>query len=235
MQSEKLASVGRLASSIAHEINNPLEAVTNLLFLLNNIVPDGEARNYLRMAQEELSRVSQIVIHTLRFHKQSTKRTQANIQDVLRSVLTVYQARLHNSDIEVTLRSSEATLFCFEGEIRQIVLNLFSNAYDAVRPEQGRIELRCRNATSYSTGISGVRITIADNGPGIEESVRKRLFQPFVSTKGITGTGLGLWITQDLVRKNDGTVRIRTCTVGHGRGTVFSLHFPHRSQLLSDG
>lgn len=227
IQNEKLASVGRLASSIAHEINNPLEAVTNLLYLLETNVAEPQARNYLRMAQEELARVAVIVTHTLRFHKQSTARSDANLPEVLRSVLTLYKARLQNAGIQVSLQSNETYLFCYEGEVRQILLNLISNAYEAVRLRGGRIELRCMRATRMATGQTGVRITIADNGPGIDASVRSRLFEPFVTTKGITGTGLGLWITRDLVAKNGGMIRVRTRSEAGRSGTVLSLWFPH--------
>jgi PAS domain S-box-containing protein len=226
IQTEKLASVGRLASSIAHEINNPLEAVTNLLYLLETSVNSSEESTYVQMAQAELARVSQIVTHTLRFHKQSTARTEANVDEILRSVLALYHGRLHQSGIEVVLRSRAASLFCFEGEIRQIIANLFSNAYDAVKPLGGRIELRAAPVTASLTGIPGVRITVADSGPGIDASVRPRLFEPFVTTKGITGTGLGLWITRGLVEKNGGTIRVRTRTAAGASGTLVAVWLP---------
>jgi PAS domain S-box-containing protein len=231
LQSEKLASVGRLASSIAHEINNPLESVTNLLYLLENSVMTPETVSYVRTAQEELARVSQIVTHTLRFHKQSTARADTNLNEVLRSVLALYKARLQHSEVDVTFRSKASEFFCYEGEVRQIFSNLFSNAFDAVKPERGRILISCRNATLFSTGTLGVRITIADTGPGIHSSVRKRLFEPFVTTKGITGTGLGLWIARDLVEKNGGYIRLRTRANPTCSGTVVSVWFPHRYPL----
>jgi PAS domain S-box-containing protein len=228
VQNEKLASVGRLASSIAHEINNPLEAVTNLLYLLECSVTTPEAGGYVRVAQEELARVSQIVTHTLRFHKQSTARTNANLDEVLRSVLTLYRGRLQHSEMGVALEATACHLYCYEGEIRQIFANLFANAFDAVRAQRGRIHIRCRNATRFSTRERGVRISIADTGPGVHASIRERLFEPFVTTKGMTGTGLGLWITRDLVEKNGGNIRLRTNTGPACSGTVVSVWFPHR-------
>ena len=228
IQTEKLASVGRLASSIAHEINNPLEAVTNLLYLLETSVNSSEAIGYVQTAQAELARVSQIVTHTLRFHKQSTARTEANMDEILRSVLALYHGRLHQSGIEVVLRSRATSLFCFEGEIRQIIANLFSNAYDAVKPKGGRIELRAAPITAVQTGILGVRITVADSGPGIDASLRPRLFEPFVTTKGITGTGLGLWITRGLIEKNSGTIRMRTRTSPGSSGTCITVWLPSK-------
>jgi PAS domain S-box-containing protein len=227
IQSEKLASVGRLASSIAHEINNPLEAVTNLLYLLESSVTTPETAGFVRLAQEELARVSQIVTHTLRFHKQSTGRTAADLNEAVRSVLALYRARLQHSEMDLILRATASPILCYEGEIRQIFANLFSNAFDAVKPRRGCIQIRCRDATRFSTGERGVRVSIADTGPGIHPSVRKRLFEPFVTTKGITGTGLGLWITRDLVEKNGGIIRLRTRTTPPHSGTVVSVWFPH--------
>lgn len=228
-QNEKLASVGRLASSIAHEINNPLESVTNLLYLLERSLTKPEESGYVRLAQEELARVSQIVTHTLRFHRQSTARVHASLDELVQSVLTVYRGRLQNSGVEVILQSQAAQLFCYEGEIRQILANLISNAFDAVKPKRGRIQIRCRDATRFSTGQRGVRISIADSGPGVHPSVHARLFEPFVTTKGITGTGLGLWITRDLVKKNGGYIRLRTRTNPARCGTVVSIWFAHCS------
>jgi PAS domain S-box-containing protein len=227
LQSEKLASVGRLASSIAHEINNPLEAVTNLLYLLGSAVTTPETKGFVRLAQEELARVSQIVTHTLRFHKQSTARTDTSLNEVLRSVLALYRGRLQPSEIDVTLQATASHLYCYEGEIRQIFANLFSNAFDAMKSHRGRIHIRCRDATRFSSGERGVRVSIADTGPGIHPSIRKRLFEPFVTTKGITGTGLGLWITRDLVEKNGGIIHLRTRTIPAPSGTVVSVWFSH--------
>jgi signal transduction histidine kinase len=108
---------------------------------------------------------------------------------------------------------------------------LFSNAFDAVRPQRGRIQIRCRDVTRFSTGERGVRISIADTGPGIHPSVRDRLFEPLVTTKGITGTGLGLWIVHDLVEKNGGNIQLRTRTTPASSGTVVSVWFPHRDPI----
>ena len=227
IQSEKLASVGRLASSIAHEINNPLESVVNLLYILDSPMTPPQPRHYVRMAQDEIARVSEIVTHTLRFHRQSTDRTLVNITEALQSVLTLYRARLQHSGIQVSLqRKDAAPLLCFEGELRQILVNLMGNAFDAMKPSGGRLVLRNRNAAHPVTGQPGIRITVADTGPGIDANVRQRIFEPFVTTKGITGTGLGLWVTRNLVSKNAGNIRFRTSTRESGSGTVFFLWFP---------
>lgn len=226
IQSEKLASVGRLASSVAHEINNPLEAVTNLLYILGSQASTPDTQALIRTAQEELDRVSQIVTHTLRFYRQSSSRTELDLGTLFVSALALYRARLANCGVAVLIKRSDASaLFCYEGEIRQIVLNIVGNAFDAMR-SGGRLIVSHRDATLWSSGARGVRITIADTGTGIETSIIRRIFEPFFTTKGIGGTGLGLWITQELVEKNGGTIRIRSRVDPGKSGTVFTLLFP---------
>lgn len=233
LQSEKLASVGRLASSIAHEINNPLEAVTNLLYILAHEVTEPNAKELIQSAQDELARVSQIATHTLRFHRQSTNASELNLANLFESVIALYRARLRNCDITAAVGPSNAkTLYCHEGELRQIVLNIVGNAVDAMK-HGGTLALRCREATLWSTGQQGVRITIGDNGTGMEAATQHRIFEPFFSTKGIGGTGLGLWVAQDLVQKNRGSMRVRSAKTATLHGTVFSLFFPHASPRRS--
>ncbi len=226
LQNEKLASVGRLASSIAHEINNPLESVTNLLYILGLRV-DAENRELVSTAQEELARVSQIATHTLRFHKQSSNRTWVDLGALCDSVLGLYRARLGNAGIIVVNDSrSVSPLLCFEGELRQVLVNLVANAFDAMRTG-GRLTIRSREMTLWPSGVKGVRMTVADTGTGMDATARQHLFEPFFSTKGIAGTGLGLWISKDLVEKNQGRIKIRSST-GPGRcGTAVTISFPN--------
>jgi PAS domain S-box-containing protein len=227
LQSEKLASVGRLASSIAHEINNPLEAITNLLFILDLKAPTSEFKGLIRTAQEELARVSQITTHTLRFHRQSTKPTEVDVKQLLESVLVLYRPRLQNSSIVGRVDRADASLLlCHDGELRQIILNLVGNAVDAMKTG-GRLLLRCREATDVKNGGKGVRITIADTGTGMDQQTVKRIFEPFFTTKGIGGTGLGLWVTLDLVHKSFGSIRVRSSNLPNRHGSVFALYFPH--------
>ena len=226
LQNEKLASVGRLASSIAHEINNPLEAVTNLLYILESRV-EGETRELVMTAQEELARVSQIATQTLRFHKQSSGRTKVDLGALCSSVLSLYRGRFESSGIATLNDSRNASrLLCFEGELRQVLVNLVSNAFDAMRAG-GRLTLRIRDVILEPSGVSGVRITVADTGSGMNREALDRLFEPFFSTKGIGGTGLGLWITMDLVQKNEGRIKIRSNDTPGKSGTVAMLVFPH--------
>ena len=224
IQTEKLASVGRLASSIAHEINNPLEAITNLLYILAGEVESPKAKNLVQTAQDELARVSHIATHTLQFHRQSSNRTPLDLRVLFESVVGLYRARLSNSGITTEIETNRASSFyCYEGELRQIIVNIVANAYDAMK-NGGRLLLRARDATDWRTGAKTVRLTVADTGIGIDKEILCRMFEPFFTTKGIGGTGLGLWITQGLVKNNRGTVQVRS-TTSRKSGTVVVLRF----------
>jgi signal transduction histidine kinase len=228
LQSEKLASVGRLASSIAHEINNPLEAMTNLLYILETQYTDPKAKEFVAMAQEELARVSHIATHTLRFHKQSTGKTSLDLSALTESVFGLYRGRLKNQNITTVNDSGGVSpLYCFENELRQVFVNLVSNAFDAMRTG-GQLTIRSRDTTLYPSGRKGVRITVADTGTGMTAEIVAQLFEPFFSTKGIGGTGLGLWISRDLIQKNGGRIQVRSRDRIRQSGTVMSMTFPHR-------
>jgi PAS domain S-box-containing protein len=229
--SEKLASVGRLASSIAHEINNPLESITNLLYILETQVKEPSARSLVLTAQEELARVSQITTQTLRFHRQSSNKTRVDVSVLLRSILTLYRARMLNSNIvPIFSHSNSSPLLCFESELRQILTNLIGNAVDAMRERGGRLQIRTKDGTLWTSGRKGVRIIVADNGSGMDKITLSRIFEPFFTTKGIGGTGLGLWISHDLVIKNLGSISVRTSNDPLKHGSVFVLSFPHAEQ-----
>jgi signal transduction histidine kinase len=226
IQSEKLAAVGRLASSIAHEINNPLEAVTNLVYLAQVSSPEGQAKKYLQSAEIELRRVSAIASQTLRFHKQSTSPVLATCDSLIGGPLSLYQGRLRNSNIQVIQRMrAKRPVECFEGEIRQAIANLIANAIDAMHPQGGTLLLRSRKGIDWRTNRPGLVITIADTGAGISRQTMSRLFEPFFTTKGYGGTGLGLWITHGIVTRNQGRILLRSKP---GRGTVVSIFLPFR-------
>ncbi|HXC97328.1 MAG TPA: PAS domain-containing protein [Edaphobacter sp.] len=238
LQSEKLAAVGRLASSISHEINNPLEAITNLLYLiaLSDDLPDS-IRHYVQIAQAELSRVCQIATQTLRFHRQAVRATDVGADDLVGAVLDLYHGRLANSNIEVDATyATGSTILCFENDIRQVLNNLIANAIDAMR-HGGRLIVRAHDATNYSVehpeGRSGIRITIADTGHGMSPTVRARLFEPFYTTKDLNGTGLGLWISAGIVKRHHGRLTFRTSEDPVRHGTVFSLFLPRVEAPLS--
>lgn len=227
LQSEKLAAVGRLAASIAHEINNPLESVTNLLYLARRSGDLKEVQDYLDTAERELRRVSVISSQTLRFHKQSTKPRPVTSEDLIVSVLSIYQGRLINSGIVVVQdRATEQPVECFDGEIRQVLNNLVGNAIDAMHPLGGRLVIRSKKSTNWRTGQKGIAMTVADTGAGMSADVRRRAFDAFYTTKGIGGTGLGLWVSKEIVNRHNGTLRFRSSERADRRGTVFSLFLP---------
>jgi PAS domain S-box-containing protein len=231
-ESEKLAAVGRLAGSIAHEINNPLEAVTNLLYLVGNQVTDLPLKQLVATAQEELARVSHMVTHTLRFHRQATRPTATLAASVMESVLALYRGRIVNADVKVETRYRAAKpLLCYEGEIRQVLANLVGNALDA-SSRGGRLMFREREGTDWKSGTKGVWVTIADTGSGMNDETRRKAFKAFFTTKGIGGTGLGLWISEEIVQRHGGHMKVRSRpakekTGSTKSGTVFMMFLPY--------
>ncbi len=236
-RTEKLAATGRLAASIAHEINNPLEAITNLLFLLQNFCQlDETATNYVAMAQHEARRIAEITQQTLRFYRQSTLPTRANLGELLDSVLSIYNGRLNTMNIRVEREYDAALdLFCFAGELRQVFANLVGNALDA-SSAGGRLVVRARRSHNWKDRArSGVRFTVADTGTGMEPEVRERAFEAFFTTKEVTGTGLGLWVSQEMIVKHHGLVHLRSRTAISGKpgGTVFQIFIPDDASLAT--
>jgi signal transduction histidine kinase len=234
-EAEKLAVTGRLAATLAHEVNNPLEAVMNILFLLGNDESlTDNSREFLKLAEEELLRVTHITRQTLAFYRETANPIPVHLDDQVRQVIRVFQPKLNAKRIGVEFSSTaDAEYVIHAGEFKQIVTNLLANAIDAVGRE-GRIAIRVRPSRNWdSTGDPGFRITIADNGTGISRTDRKRLFQPFFTTKGQRGTGLGLWVTQGLVTKHGGSLKMHSCTRTKRRGTTFSIFFPSIWQVTS--
>ncbi|HEX4039841.1 MAG TPA: ATP-binding protein [Acidobacteriaceae bacterium] len=229
-RTEKLAATGRLAASIAHEINNPLEAVTNLLYLIRqeNLTPS--TAHFAEMAQQEVTRVSEITQQTLRFYRQSTLPGRANVRELLDSVLTLHLGRVQTLQVDLQREYGEGLeLFCFAGEMRQLFANLIGNALDAMTPAGGRLVVRAQRVGRDETPgnpVSGIRVTVADTGCGITTEARRHIFEPFFTTKEATGTGLGLWVSEQIIRKHHGSVRVRSRSDGAGTGTVFSIFFP---------
>jgi PAS domain S-box-containing protein len=227
LHSEKLAAVGRLASSISHEINNPLESVTNLLYIIatdENLPHD--TKGYVETAQEELSRVSQIATQTLRFHRQAANPTEVTAAALVQAVLDLYQGRLHNSGIRVeTQYRTDARIICFENDLRQVLNNLIANAIDAMEGG-GRLVVRANASHHAVTGKVWVRLTIADTGHGMTKATQARIFDPFFTTKDLNGTGLGLWISSEIIERHHGKLRVRSSKAAGHRGTVFTLVLP---------
>jgi signal transduction histidine kinase len=235
-RSEKLATAGRLAASIAHEINNPLAGVVNSLYLalLDDSLKDS-TRTYLKMAEQELMRVSHITTQTLRFHRQSNSPTRTELCDLVDSVLALFGRRLANKGIRVENECEpDATVVCFADEVRQVIANLVGNSLDAT-PEGGVLLLRVRTSTTWNQKpVAGVRITVADTGHGIAPRLLERIFEPFISTKDETGIGLGLWVSDGIVRKHGGTIRVRSRATVQPTGTVFMIFIPAASSRKSD-
>ena len=242
-RTEKLAVTGRLAASIAHEINNPLEAITNLLFLLRNFseLPDA-AQQYVSMAEYEVHRIAEITQQTLRFYRQPTQPARTTLAELLDPVLSLYQTRLNALNIRVERDyDAEMTLFCFAGEIRQVFANLVGNAIDA-SSDGGRLVVRARRSRHWKNrSQTGVRFAIADTGAGMEPEVREHIFEAFFTTKETTGTGLGLWVSHEIILKHHGLVHVRSRAAASdsvaaqkSSGTVFQIFLPDGPGLAGE-
>jgi PAS domain S-box-containing protein len=230
-ESEKLAAVGRLASSIAHEINNPLESVMNLLYLARQTKDHVEMQRYLNVADQELRRVALITAQSLRFYKQSTRPRAAQPAELLDSVLSMYAGQLENAHVKVTREDrAESAIVCLDSEIRQVLNNLVRNAIDAMRATGGRLRVRSRDATEWRTGARGVLITVADTGSGMSRETQRNIYTAFFTTKGIGGTGLGLWISGEIVNRHHGRLLVRSSQRPERSGAVFELFLPYQGR-----
>jgi len=228
VQSEKLAAVGRLASSIAHEINNPLEAVTNLLYLARSAAVAPLTKEYLEQADGELRRISAIASQTLRFHRQASSPQAIQARELFASVLGIFDRRMKN--LGVTVEASYCAtcpVVCFDGDVRQVLNNLVGNALDSMT-EGGRLLVRSHDSTEWKTKRKGMVLTVADTGCGMSRETTARIYEPFFTTKGDSGTGLGLWVSAEVVRRHKGSLQVRS---REGAGTVFRLFLPYESQL----
>lgn len=232
-RTEKLAAAGRLAATIAHEINNPLAAVMNALYLaMLDESLSAETREYLRIAEQELTRAAHVTTQTLQFHRHTTMPAMADLAEVMDSAVALFATRFRAAEVEITCDyDTQTLLYCCGDELRQVFANLLSNALDAMR-HGGRVRVRVRDAHARDeTRRPGLRVTIADTGSGIPKHVMARVYEPFLSTKEATGTGLGLWVTENIVRKHGGTIQLRSrsredAPDGVATGTVFRLFFP---------
>jgi PAS domain S-box-containing protein len=226
---EKLAVTGRLAASIAHEIHNPLDSVANLHFLLASEPSAAKRAEYLALAQQELSRTLQISRAMLSLYRESQVPVQVNLQELIGSVLLLLDRKIRDQGVSVEQRFTQPTeVLGFPGELRQVFTNLIANATEAAG-SRGRVRIQVRPA-SPGDGRAGVLVEIADNGPGIASHVEKKLFQPFITTKGERGTGLGLWVSLGIVQKHGGTVRITNSTQGDLQGALVRVYLPEKPQ-----
>ena len=234
-ESEKLAAMGRVAGIIAHEINNPLAAITNLFYLLRNHPSlSDDARTYADMAEQELKRVSHITRQTLSFYRESKQPIQVVLPELLDDVLELQLRVLNTNRISVRREYvSPAAVTGFPVELRQVFLNLINNAIQAM-PEGGVLGIRVREATDWSRNLRGALISVIDSGQGIHPNIADQLFQPFFSTKSTKGTGLGLWISNGIVQKYNGRIAYRSMNTMKGCITCFRVFLPG-SRTLDSG
>jgi len=228
LDNQKLMGIGRLAASIAHEINNPLESVTNLLYLLRNEGSlSSNAEGYVELAERELGRVAQISKQTLNFYRETQSPVQIRPADLLDEVLVLYSRRIEEKRIQVVRQyKADVSLLVFPGEMRQVLSNLVTNAIEAC-PIGGKLVLRVNRSRRWSDeGIEGVRVVVADNGCGIPADIRQHLGQLFYTTKGQRGTGLGLWVTRAILKRYGGEIQLFSSTQAHRHGTCFSIFLP---------
>ena len=228
-KAERLGAAGKIAASISHEINNPLEAVTNLLYLVERGEIGKTEAEYLQSAQSELRRIAEITTHTLKFYKQQSAPSSTELPELFESALSVFAKRLRGSGISVEKHwDSEAPkVVCRAGEIRQVFANLIGNAIDAM-PTGGSLLLAVR-----ADGQGGAEVEVSDTGLGISEEAQKRIFEPFFTTKGVSGTGLGLSICAEILERHGGTLRFSSSTESGHSGTRFRLYLPRALQADS--
>ena len=228
-KSEKLAAVGQMSSAIAHEINNPLEAVINLLYLVKTAQSIDEMRTYSSLAEQEIMRISVITMQTLRFHKYQAEAGPVYLHETIPDVLRLYASRFESRKVEVKLRIRETPVaMLFEGDLRQVLNNLVRNAYDAM-PRGGKLHVRLRPARCPKRDVPGLRISVADTGTGFLPKMKNHLFEPFHTSKEVTGTGLGLWVSKGIMDKHGGCIQMKSKLQEQSpefHGTMFSLWLP---------
>ena len=236
LRSEKLASVGRMAAVIAHEINNPLAATMNAVYLALNTkdLPD-DARRFLEMGDEELKRIAHITRQSLGFYRESNAPARMTVQTVLDSVVNLLASRIKAKHATIERQWEEdVEITAVAGELRQVFSNLLANSLDAL-DDHGTVKLRVSSGTGLKNGGRCVRVTVADNGKGIAANLRPHIFEPFFTTKGTIGTGLGLWVTKEIIDKHGGTIQVRSNTRELRRGTVFSVVLPVEPTAVARG
>ena len=231
IESEKLADLGRMASSIAHEINNPLEHVSNLIHLVRQHDNHAEVQRMLDLAEQELRRVVDIASQTLRFQRAALIPKPVSCAHLFTTVMDMYRARVKTARISVHKRKrAERPLVCLEGDVRQVLNNLIGNAIDAM-PDGGSLFLRSRETSELGTGRRGLCFTVADTGCGMTRDTKKNVFKAFFTTKGTTGSGLGLWISAEIMQRHHGSIRIRSSQSDRHRGTVVTLFLPYEFRV----
>jgi PAS domain S-box-containing protein len=240
LANEKLAVAGRLAATIAHEIHNPLDSVANLLYLLQNEPKEEESKQFLQMAHTELARVTQISRAMLSLYRESTAPVRVNIKEMIDDLLLLLQRRFQILGVTVsTDLPPEIAVEGFPAELRQVFTNLIINAAEAAG-HGGSVAVRtiaqpAGTTASGQTTEAGAIVEIEDTGPGIPNEVRQHLFQPFFTTKGERGTGLGLWVSQGIISKHAGTIDLDSRTEGPGHGTTARVFLAYKPVINPGG
>lgn len=232
LRAEKLAVAGRLAASVAHEINNPLEAIVNMLYLIGMSNSAEESRARASQALQQLMRVSMMVQSTLIFHRETGGAKEALLSEVLDSVLDMFRGKLQNLAVAVEMKpGQEFPIVCMPGEAQQIFANLIANSLEAMQ-KNGRLTMRLRPSLDWrDRDAKGMRVTIRDTGTGIDRVTLTHIFEPFFTTKNGTGTGLGLWVVQQLLERQRGCIHVWSSQRVGSSGTVFSVFLPFREPV----
>ena len=225
--SEKLAATGRMAATIAHEINNPLEAVMNLLYLIETGTDSSDdVLKLATQAQTELARVAHIARQTLAFYRDSTRPLDVDLHEIIDSLLDIYKREIQDKGLAVSMQIEDGlTVHGFAGELRQVFANLIRNAVEAIQAK-GSLQIRGKKESD-----GRVLITVKDSGPGVPASIQERIFEPFFTTKGVNGTGLGLWVTQGIVQKHGGVITVASPPNGGVSGAEFTILLPKEIKL----
>ena len=234
-RSEKLAAAGRLAASIAHEINNPLEAISNAIYLARSS-PSSEIPLYLKLADEELARVAQITKQTLGFYRETATPGVVKLSVLLDGLLILFNRKLEEKNLSIKKQyRDELDIWGLEGELRQVFANQIANAIYAM-PRNGCLTIRIRRSKSWSNGqCPGTAVSLIDNGSGISSESLTKIFDPFFTTKQDIGNGLGLWITRDIVTRHGGSIRARSNARPGASGTIFTTFLPHHEENINRG
>lgn len=234
LRTEKLAAAGRLAASVAHEINNPLEAITNLLYLIARADDLESAQAQAQRALDEVMRVSRITQQTLKFHRQSEPASKTRLSEILEDVLELSRGRLANGRITVERRyQDDPEVECLAGDLRQVFANLVSNSLDAIGDSGGKLVVRLRRSRNWRTPfVFGLRVTFADSGGGMDPQTRRRIYEPFFTTKRESGTGLGLWLTSEIIERLQGNLHVWSSRLAGRSGTAFSVFLPLDNRSL---
>jgi signal transduction histidine kinase len=220
-RSERLALASRYAGAIMHEVNNPLEALSNLVYLAKHCPDDAkQVSHYMEIAESQLLRIGDITRKTLSFYKEQSQEKDFDLIDIAESALMIHAQRTSRQSVEIRKRTNgPAMARVFAGEILQVLSNLFLNSLDSLPTEGAILHLRVRSSDEH------VHITVSDNGTGIDQAIYENMFQPHRTTKE-DGTGLGLWLSRNIVQKHQGKITCRTSRKPGRTGTTFRLTFP---------